>query len=108
VLAVIIIAMIFASNRSETPATPTTNPELILTAANQTAAALVTQIIASTPSATPFTPPPTYDVVQTIAAQTAFAIQTQAGSLTPSPTQMSATTPVPPGSSGDWRSLLQM
>jgi hypothetical protein len=101
VLAVIIIAMIFASNRSETPATPTTNPELILTAANQTAAALVTQIIASTPSATPFTPTPTYDVVQTIAAQTAFAIQTQAGSLTPSPTQMSATTPVPPGASGD-------
>ncbi len=101
VLAVIIIAMIIASNRSKTPATPTTNPELILTAANQTAAALVTQIVASTPSATPFTPTPTYDVVQTIAAQTAFAIQTQAAGLTPSPTQMSATTPVPPGASGD-------
>ena len=56
VLAVIIIAMIFARNRSQTPATPTSNPGLILTAANQTAEAMVTQIFASTPSATPVHP----------------------------------------------------
>jgi hypothetical protein len=62
---------------------------------------MVTQIFASTPSATPVTPTPTFDAAQTLAAQTAFAIQTQAVSLTPSATQTSATTPIPPGLSGD-------
>jgi hypothetical protein len=101
VVAVIIVAMVIGRNRSQTPATPTANPELILTAANQTAEAMVTQIFASTPSATPVTPTPTFDAVQTLAAQTAFAIQTQAAVLTPTPTQTSATTPIPPGPSGD-------
>lgn len=101
VLAVIVIAMILASNRSQTPATPTTDPGLILTAANQTAQAMVTKIFASTPSATPVTPSPTFDAVQTLAAQTASALLTQAAVLTPSPTQTSATTAVPPGPSGD-------
>jgi hypothetical protein len=108
VLAVIIIAMIFVRNGSETPAAPTTNPELILTAANQTAEAMVTQIFASTPSATPTTPTtptPTYDAVQTLAAQTAFAMQTQAAGLTPSPTQTSATTLIPPGGPSGDRSI---
>ena len=101
VLAIIIIAMIFARNRPQASATPTSDPGLILTAANQTAEAMVTQIFASTPSATPVTPTPTFDPVQTLAAQTAFAIQTQAAGLTPSPTQTSATTPIPPGPSGE-------
>jgi hypothetical protein len=101
VLAVIVIVMFFTSNRSQTAATPTSNPGLILTAANQTAEAMVTQIFASTPSATPVTPTPTFDAVQTLAAQTALALLTQAAGLTPSPTQTSATTPIPPGSSGD-------
>jgi len=101
VLAVIIIAMILASNRSQTPATPTTDPGLILTAADQTAEARVTQIFASTPSATPVAPTPTFDAVQTLAAQTASALLTQAAVLTPSPTQTSAITAVPPGPSGD-------
>lgn len=101
VLAVIVIAMILTSNRSQTPATPTTNPGLILTAANQTAQAMVTQIFASTPSATSVTPSPTFDAVQTLAAQTASALLTQAAGLTPSPTQTSATTPIPPGPSDD-------
>jgi hypothetical protein len=101
VIAVIIIAMIFARNRTQTPVTPTSNPGLVLTAANQTAQALVTQIFASTPSATPVTPTPTYDAVQTMAAQTALALQTQATQLTPSPTLTSAITPVPPGNSSD-------
>jgi hypothetical protein len=102
VLAVFIIVMILGRNGSQAPTTPTTNPELILTAANQTAEAMVTQIFATTPSATPVTPTPTVDVVQTIAAQTAIALQTQAASLTPTLGQTSATTPIPPGpSSGD-------
>jgi hypothetical protein len=101
VVAVIIIAMIFSRTRSQTPATPTTNPELVLTAANQTAEAMVTQIFASTPSATPVTPSPTFDPVQTLAAQTAFALQTQSAALTPNPTPTTAVTPVPPGPSGD-------
>ncbi len=82
--------------------TSTTAPELILTAANQTAEAMVTQIFALTPSATatvPVTPSPTYDAVQTMAAQTQSALLTQAAALTPSPTQATATTPIPPGGS---------
>ena len=94
-------ALVLIGCSRSTPATPTDNPGIILTAANQTAEARVTQIFASTPSATPVTPTPTFDAVQTIAAQTAFAIQTQAASLTPIPTQTSATTPVPPGPSSD-------
>jgi hypothetical protein len=101
VIAVIVIAMIIARNGFQAPATPTSDPGLVLTAANQTAEALVTQIFASTPSATPITPTPTFDAVKTIAAQTALALLTQAAGLTPTPTQTSATTPVPPGPSAD-------
>lgn len=101
VLVIIIIAMILASNLTQAPATPTSDPGLVLTAANQTAEAMVTQIFASTPSATPVTPSPTFDPAQTLAAQTALAVQTQAAGLTPSPTQTTAITPVPPGPSGE-------
>ncbi len=101
VLAVIVVAIVLVGNRPQAAATPTTDPQLIYTAAAQTADARLTQIFASTPSATPVTPSPTVDVVQTMAAQTAVALLTQSAGLTPSPTSTLATTPLPPGQSGD-------
>jgi hypothetical protein len=82
-------------------ASPTANPDLIRTAANQTADARLTEIFASTPSATPVTPSPTSDATQTAAAQTAAAQLTQAASLSPSPQASLSPTPVPGGNSGD-------
>jgi hypothetical protein len=99
ILAVIVIAMIMASNRSNTAATPTTNPELVYTAAAQTADARLTEIFALTPSVTPVTPTPTFDAVQTMAAQTSVALLTQSAALTPSgsPTvAVTQATAVPP------------
>jgi hypothetical protein len=82
-------------------ASPTANPDLIRTAANQTADARLTEIFASTPSSTPVTPSPTFDATQTMAAQTAVAQLTQVGSLTPSPQASISPTSVPVGNSGD-------
>ncbi len=96
------LSMVSIGCGAKSTPTSTTAPELILTAANQTAEAMVTQIFALTPSATataPVTPSPTYNAVQTMAAQTQSALLTQAAALTPSPTQTTATTPVPPGGS---------
>jgi hypothetical protein len=90
--------------RSKTTATPTTNPDLIYTAAAQTADVRLTQIFQSTPSATPVPPTPTNDPTQTAAAQTASAIltQTAAASLTPQGTATNTALPtVPGGISGD-------
>ncbi len=82
-------------------ASPTANPDLIRTAANQTADARLTEIFASTPSATPVTPSPTFDATQTMAAQTASAQLTQAASLTPTPPETATPTLNPGGNSGD-------
>jgi hypothetical protein len=82
-------------------ASPTANPDLIRTAANQTADARLTEIFASTPSVTPVTPSPTFDATQTAAAQTAAAQLSQVASLTPSVQATASSTPVPGGSSGD-------
>lgn len=101
ILAILAIPFVLMGCSSKAPASPTTNPNLIYTAAAQTADARLTQIFQSTPSATPVIPTPTYDVVKTIAAQTASALLTQAASLTPTPQGTASSTPLPPGPSGD-------
>jgi hypothetical protein len=104
ILALFAISLALAGCGSKATASPTTNPELILTAANETAQAMVTQIFAATPSPTLTTPTPTFDAVQTIAAQTASALLTQSAGLTPSSSPTNAgtpATPIPPGQGGD-------
>jgi len=100
------IPMVLLGCRSKASATPTTNPNLIYTAAAQTADARLTQIFRSTPSATPttpVTPTPTFDAVQTLAAQTASALLTQAAGLTATAQGTATSTPIPTGAgpSGD-------
>src|SRR4030042_1839583 len=102
IFAVLAIPLVLMGCSSRTPASPTTNPDLIYTAAAQTADVRLTQIFRSTPSATPVTPSPTFDAVRTMAAQTASALLTQAASMTPTQAATPATTPIPTGStSGD-------
>jgi len=103
-LAFIVMPVILMGCGSKAPATPTTNPDLIYTAAAQTADARLTQIFQSTPSAAPFTPTPTIDPTQTAAAQTASAMLTQmaAVTLTPQGTAINTAIPtIPTGPSGD-------
>jgi hypothetical protein len=101
--ALLIMTIVLIGCGSRAPATPTTNPDLIYTAAAQTADVRLTQIYQSTPSATPVTPTPTYDPTQTAAAQTASAILTQAAlaSLTPQVTATQAIPTVPANPTGD-------
>jgi Ig-like domain from next to BRCA1 gene len=87
--------------RASTPSSPTTNPDLIYTAAAQTADARLTQIFQSTPSVTPIPPTPTFDFVQTMAAQTASALLTQAATQMPSPQASSSPTSSSIGPAGD-------
>ena len=98
ILAIIAIPILLMGCGSNTPATPTTNPNLIYTAAAQTADARITQIFQSTPSATPVTPTPTFDATQTADAQTA-ALQTASAMLTqtvvPTSTQQVPSTSIP-------------
>ncbi len=101
ILAIFSIPIVLMGCSPKAPASPTTNPDLIYTAAAQTADARLTQIFQATPSATPVTPSPTFDFVQTLAAQTASALLTQAAALTPLPQATSSSTPVPPGPTGD-------
>lgn len=100
-LAALIIPMILLGCGSKETAAPTTNPDLIYTAAAQTADARLTQIFQSTPSATAVTPSPTFDATQTAAAQTAIAMLTQAAGLTPSSTLQATATQGAPVSTGD-------
>lgn len=86
---------------TSTPATPTTNPDLIYTAAAQTADARLTQIFQSTPSVTPVPPSPTFDIVQTMVVETASALLTQAATQMPSPQATASPTSGVPGLSGD-------
>jgi hypothetical protein len=95
------IPVLLISCSAKTTASPTIDPNLIRTAANQTADARLTEIFASTPSATPVTPSPTFDAAQTMAAQTADAQITQFESATPSPQGTSIPTNIPTGSAGD-------
>jgi hypothetical protein len=103
-LAFLVAPIILLGCGSKAPASPTTNPDLIYTAAAQTADVLLTQISQSTPSATPVTPTPTFDPTRTAAAQTASAMLTQAAAVTlpPQGTATSTVAPtLPAGSSGD-------
>jgi hypothetical protein len=100
-LAILTIPMILLGCGSKTPASPTTNPDLIYTAAAQTADARLTQIFQSTPSAVPVTPSPTFDATQTAAAQTAIASLTQVIDLTPTQTVQPTATQGIPGPTGD-------
>jgi len=99
-LVFLLIPILLMGCGSREPATPTANPDLIYTAAAQTADVRLTQIYQSTPSATPVTPTPTFDPTQTAAAQTASAILTQSAmvSITPqgTATQMVPTAPSNP------------
>ena len=98
IFAILTIPMVLMGCSSKVPASPTTNPNLIYTAAAQTADVRLTQIFQSTPSATPVTPTPTFDAVQTIAAQTLSALLTQAAGLTPTSQGTATSTPIPTGS----------
>ncbi len=103
-LAFLTLPIILMGCGSKEPATPTMNPDLIYTAAAQTADARLTQIFQSTPSATPVPPTPTFDPTQTAAAQTASAMLTQmaAMTLTPQGTPINTAIPtIPAGPSGD-------
>jgi len=101
ILIFLAIPIVLMGCSSKTPASPTINPDLIYTAAAQTADARLTQIFQSTPSATPVIPTPTFDFVQTMAAQTASSLLTQAAALTPSPQASASSTSAPPGPTGD-------
>jgi|GEM_PF-269922 len=103
-LVMIAMAVFLMGCGSRETATPTTNPDLVYTAAAQAAAATLTQIFQSTPSATPLPPTPTIDLTQTAAAQTSVAMLTQiaAVTLTPQATAVNTTVPtVPGGPAGD-------
>ena len=109
VLALIVIPIILMGCGPKSAATPTTNPDLIYTAAAETAVARLTQIFQSTPSVTPeppASPSPTTnpELVYTTAAQTVSTTLTQAAALTPSP-QVTATSAPAPTSSGADRAV---
>ncbi len=95
IFAIVIIPMALMGCSAKATASPTTNPDLIYTAAAQTADVRLTQIFRSTPSATPVTPSPTFDAVRTLAAQTASAILTQSAKLTPTSQGTATSAPVP-------------
>jgi Ig-like domain from next to BRCA1 gene len=106
-LTLLIIPIALVGCGSKTTATPTTNPDLIYTAAAQTADVRLTQIFQSTPSATTAPPTPTLDLTQTAAAQTDSAMLTQMAAVTLTPqttavtTVVSTATTVPSGPAGD-------
>jgi hypothetical protein len=103
-LAFIVLPILLMGCGSKTTATPTSNPDLIYTAAAQTADVRLTQIFQSTPSATPVPPTPTNDPTQTAAAQTASAVLTQTAAVTLAPQGTATNTAAPTvsgASSGD-------
>lgn len=93
-LATIGVGLVGCRGRAET-GTPTLDPQFVLTAAAETAAARLTQTIASTPSPTVGTASPTPDLALTAAFGTVSAQLTQTARLTPSPTLPQPTTAVP-------------
>ena len=102
ILPILLIPILLVGCGSRETATPTTNPDLIYTAAAQTADARLTQIFQSTPSVTPVTPSPTFDATQTAVAQTAVAVMTQVANATPTSQVTAAATTAPTaGTSAD-------
>jgi hypothetical protein len=101
ILCILCISVALFGCKPSTPATPTTNPDLIYTAAAQTADARLTQIFQLTPSVTPVPPSPTFDMVQTMAAETASALLTQAATQMPSPQATASPTSAVSGPGGD-------
>jgi len=85
-LLILISAGMAACRSAAETGTPTPEPQIILTAAAETAIYRLTQAAAQTPSPTPTVASPTPDLAQTQAAATRSAQQTQAALLTPSPT----------------------
>jgi Ig-like domain from next to BRCA1 gene len=96
------MAIILIGCKSKATASPTTNPDLIYTAAAQTADVRLTQIFQSTPSATPVTPTPTFNATQTAAAQTAASMLTQTVATTPTPPGTATVAPQPTGPAGEF------
>lgn len=103
VLATLSIAL--AGCGPSVPATPTLDPNLIYTAAAQTADARLTQIFQSTPSATPVTPTPTVDATQTAVVQTASAVLTQVAAVSPTPQGTAIPTSAPTANTADERAI---
>ena len=106
ILAIVAIPLMLVGCGTNAPATPTTDPNLIYTAAAETASARVTQIFKSTPSATSTklvssTPTTNPVLAYTAAVQTVSATLTQAAALTPSPQTTVTSAPVPTGSGAD-------
>ncbi len=101
ILALIALPILLLGCGPKAAATPTLDPNMIYTAAAQTADARLTAIFQSTPSATPVTPSPTFNVTQTAAAQTAAAPLTQTAAFALTPAGTATSTPVPTGPSGD-------
>jgi hypothetical protein len=99
------MAILMVACGPKVAATPTTDPNLIYTAAAQTADARLTQIFQSTPSATPVTPSPTFDPTQTAAAQTASAMQTQVAAASPTPQGTTVPTAAPTTNTSDEQAL---
>ena len=104
ILAIFILPIVLMGCSPKAAASPTTNPDLIYTAAAQTADTRLTQIFQSTPSATPVTPTPTFDATQTAVSKTASVVLTQVAGVTVTPQVTASSTPVPPvppGPAGD-------
>ncbi|MGE5123423.1 MAG: NBR1-Ig-like domain-containing protein [Acidobacteriaceae bacterium] len=107
-ITILLITILLVSCSTET-VSPTPNPNLIYTAAAETAIARVTEIFKSTPSATatkPVSATPTTnpELAYTAAVQTVSATLTQAAALTPT-TPVSATSAPAPTSSGADRAV---
>src|SRR4030042_851778 len=95
ILILSMMTILLASCGPKVAATPTTDPNLIYTAAAQTADVRLTQIFQSTPSVTPVTPSPTFDATQTAAVQTASAVLTQVAAVSPTPQGTAVPTTAP-------------
>ena len=100
-LAFLVMPILLMGCGAEAPATPTTDPNLIYTAAAQTADARLTQIVQSTPSIVPATPTPTIDLTQTAVVQTAAVVLTQIATQTLTPEVTVTHVPVPTSSGAD-------
>ena len=106
VFAIFVISITLVGCGSKATATPTTNPNLIYTAAADTAVARLTQIFKSTPSATigvqaSSTSTTSPDLAYTAAVQTVSAQLTQSTTLAPSPQVTGTSAPAPTSSGGD-------
>ncbi len=105
IAAVILTVLLAACGGGKGTPTSTTDPNLVRTAAAQTADARLTELVAMTPSALPQTSTFTPDPTQTAAAMTAAAglTQTAIATLTPRPSPTSTVpAPVNTGDASAW------